>query len=497
MSSLPKSGDKNISTDSSTSDSNNNLLQRMESSFQHFQEMIDEAKSLNEKYLSETRHSKSVDEEKRSSIENIKEKGVVKEGDDTPRSIEFGLDNQTNETSFSEPEEDQGRSSIGDKFHEPVLLNLGIRKEDQRVLNNMPEPSGENFKFTQMSSISEENESRMYDSPMISNQENLSVGVQLFENEMYGEEHRAMSPYYDSSPKALSVIPEETRVSDDDLSEGVLEEEDHDFEKPNMAALSEYQHETPLTSIAQTNDYVTEIDLHDDDEIQDYDEPREFVSSESRKSFSLPNDEIQEKHTSPNYLPYYSPEQPTTTPHNSEELDSDNIQYTPERQSWENLTTGRIMTSAEASKKFGLHVDLPTTEQLPYNDFSTGSSSPSHNDVVLSGLSSLSLSKTDESFTSGLSLQNAFRKSRPEFFKHSQERVLRAKEARYRDSPVKKKQDTNDNRHDPERMNHVTPEGTSSIVVKQSSEKSVEKKSGRLFAHHVRTIEFLTSYFEK
>ena len=485
-SSLPKPGDKNISTDSSTSDSNNNLLlQRMESSFQHFQEMIDEAKSLNEKYLSETRHSKSGDVEKRSSVENLKEKGVGKEGE------EFGLNNQTNKTLLSNPEEDQGSSSIGDKSHEPVVLNLSIHSEDQRLSKSMQEPNGENFKFTQMndfafseerSSISEENESRMYSSPMISNQENHGVRVQLSENGMYGEEHRPMSSYCDNSPKALSVIPEETRVSDDDddLSEGVLEEEDRDFEIPNIAAFSEKQRKAPLTGMAQTNDYVTDIDSHGDDGIQDYEELRDFVGSESRTSFSLPNGEIQAMHTSPNYLRYHSPEQPTTTPHNSEELHkthSDKIQYTPERQSQENLTPGGIITCAEASKKFGLHVDLPTTEKLPYNDYSTGSSSLSQNDVVLSGLSSPLLSKTDESSTSGLSLQDAFRKRRPEFFKHSQERILRAKEARYRDSPVKKKQDIYDNQHDSERMNHGTPEGTLAVALKPSSEKSVEKKS--------------------
>jgi hypothetical protein len=449
----------------------------MESSFQHFQEMIDEAKSLNKQYLSETRHSENVDVEKRSSIENTENKDVAEGGDNIPRSEEFSMNNQANETSHGESEEDQGHSSSTcEVFHEQVS-----HRDDQYLLENLSR--GE-----ERSRISEENESEMFSPSMISNQENLSMGVQQFENRMYEVQHEPMSSYYDSSPKALSVIPEETRVSDDDLSEGMLEEEDfNDFEIPTMASYTEQQTKAPLTRIAQINDYFTDIIRQGDDELQAHEEPGDFISSESRKSFSLPNDDMDEPtHTSPSYLPYRSPEQPTASPHNSEEMHrthSDKMQYTPEMQSWEKLSPGGIMTSAEASKKFGLHVDLPRAEQLPYIDHSTGSSSLSMNDVVLSGLSSLSLSKTDESSTSGLSLQDAFRKSRPEFFRHSEERVLRAREARYRDSPVKKKQENDDDRHDPERTKHGATQGTSSIVSKPSSEKSVGKKlSGRFFA---------------
>ena len=511
ISSLPKSADKNISTGSSASDSNNNLLlQRMENSFQHFQEMIDEAKALNEKYLDETIHPGKVNVEKRSSLENIKKKDDAKEGDldNIARSKEYRITRQTDESSSGVLAESQGISDnisdpmaydTGGKFREPVLLiDQGSHKEDQDLLEDVLGPNEENFKFTQMkdfarsekSTISRENESRTVTSPMISNQEDLNLGVQSPENEMLAVEHEQSPSYYGSSPRALSVIPEETRISDDDLSEGVLEDEDHNFGIPNKDEYNKHQVEELLSCVARTDDYFTDI-RHGDEEFHNYGEMRDFVGSETRQSFSPPgNYTPQPTHTSLNYFPYRSHEQtvtqpPITPPHSSDERRQSHagkIQLSPERQSWGNLAPGGIITSAEASKKFGLHVDLPTTEKRSYNDHS--SSSTSMNDVVLSGMSSLSLSQTDESSTSGLSLQEAFRKSRPQFFKHSQERFLRAKEARYRHSPVTKKQDTADDSQDktPEITKHKTPETTSSIS-KPSSEKVAGKQSsGKVFA---------------
>ena len=452
--------------------------------------MIDEAKALNEKYLDETQHSRKVGVEKRISLENIKKKDDDKEGDldDFARRKEYRLTNQTNETSPGQPAEGQG---IVDDISDPMAYDTGDKfnqrshKEDEDLLKDLPGPNEENMKHfarSEEGAVSRGNESRIFKdtSPMITNQENLNVEVQSPENEMFVVEHEPSSIYYDSSPKALSVIPEETRITDDDLSEGVLEEEDHNIEMPNMAAYNEHQVKAPLSHVAQTDDYFADITRHSDEEFQNYREPRDFVTSESRQSFSPPDDYTQPTHKSPSYFPYRSPQQTLTpsptTPHSSEERrqsHADEIQHTPERQSWGNPVLGGIMTSAEASKKFGLHVDLPTTEKRSYNDPS--SSSLSMNEVMLSGMSSLSLSQTDES-SSGLSLQDAFRKSRPEFFRHSQERVLRAKEARYRHSPVKP-DTTDDDQQDPEIIKHKTPEAISSISSKPSSEKNIEKQS--------------------
>ena len=500
LSSLPKSADKNISNGSSASDSNNNLLlQRMESSFQHFQEMIDEAKALNEKYVEETEYSRKDDLNKKSSLENTEEKDDVENGylDYIPRDKKYQISGQTNEISPGQLTEDQENTSDNipslvahgsdDEFHESPILDQGSYKNDQNLLTDFPESNVENFELmkhfvrNEEKAISKESESRMLNSQMISNQENPHVVVQSPGSEIFAAKYEPSPSHYGSSPRALSVIPEESRVSDDDdLSEGMLESDEYHIEMPSIVANNEYHEEEPKRN------YSTDIVRHGDEEFQKYEESRNFVDLESRQSISPSDHFTQPVHTSRNYFQNLSSPEGILKPSPEDRRQSreDNIPGTYENQPWGNLAPGEIMSSAEASKKFGLHVDLPTTEQRSYHEPS--SSSLSMNDVVFSGLSSLSLSQTDESSTSGLSLQEAFRKRRPEFFKHSQERIVRSKQARHQRSPDKKQQDkdADDDQNktpDPEKNTHKTPETTNPSLSQPTSEETAGKpSSGKL-----------------
>lgn len=498
LSSLPKSTNKNISSGSSASDSNNNLLLRMESSFQHFQEMIDEAKALNEKYVEETKYSRKDDLNKKGSLEITEKKADAEEGYlvYTPMDKEGRqISGQINETSPGQLTEDQGntRDNIPNpvaqdsdgEFHEPPILDQRSNRKYQGLLEEFPESNVENFEFmkhfvvrSEEKAIPKESESRMLTSQMVLNQGNLDVVVQSPGNEMFAAKHEPPPCHYGSSPRALSVIPEESRVSDDDddLSEGMLESDEYHIEMPSIVANNEYHEEEPEL------DYSTGIFRHGDEEFQKYEESRNFVDLGSGQSITPSDHFTQSLHTSRNYFQNFSSPEGILkrSPEDRHQVREDNVQDTYKNQSWGNLAAGEIMSSAEASKKFGLHVDLLTTEQRSYHEPS--SSSLSTNDVVFSGLSSLSLSQTDESSTSGVSLQEAFRKRRPEFFKHSQERIQRSKQARRQPSPDKKLQDkhaVDDQSRTPDTENHThkTPETTNPSPSQPGSEEIAGKPS--------------------
>lgn len=504
LSSLPKSSDKNISSGSSASDSNNNLLlQRMESSFQHFQEMIDEAKVLNEKYVEETKLSRKVDLTKKGSLENT-EKDDTEEGyiDNIPRDNEYQISEKTNKTSSGHLTKGQGNSSDNianpahdsdDEFGGPRILHQGSYQKNQDLLKDFPESNVDNFQSMRHFVHSEENavpnqsESNKLTSPLVSTQENLNIVTQSPGNDIFASKHElSPSHYHGGSPRALSVIPEESRISDDELSEGMLESDDYQIEMPNMVVNDKHHEEKPEL------DYFTDIVRHGDEDFQKYEESRSFVDPGARRSFSPSDHFTQPLHTSPSNFQNLSPAEETfkrspVTPRISQDRrqsSEDNIQAAydnqpwrnvAENQPWRNVAPSEIMSSAEASKKFGLHVDLPETRS--YHEPS--SSSLSMNDVVFSGLSSLSLSQTDESSTSGLSLQEAFRKRRPEFFKHSQERMLRSKQARHQSSPENKQgYDADDNQiKTPEKNAHKPPETTNPSLSQPSSEEIAGKPS--------------------
>lgn len=426
----------------------------MESSFQHFQEMIDEAKALNEKYVEETKYSRKDDLNKKGSLEITEKKADAEEGYlvYTPRDKEGRqISGQINETSPGQLTEDQGNTS--DNIPNPVAQDS----------DGEFHPNGE---------------SRMLTSQMVLNQGNLDVVVQSPGNEMFAAKHEPPPCHYGSSPRALSVIPEESRVSDDDddLSEGMLESDEYHIEMPSIVANNEYHEEEPEL------DYSTGIFRHGDEEFQKYEESRNFVDLGSGESITPSDHFTQSLHTSRNYFQNFSSPEGILkrSPEDRHQVREDNVQDTYKNQSWGNLAAGEIMSSAEASKKFGLHVDLLTTEQRSYHEPS--SSSLSTNDVVFSGLSSLSLSQTDESSTSGVSLQEAFRKRRPEFFKHSQERIQRSKQARRQPSPDKKLQDkhaVDDQSRTPDTENHThkTPETTNPSPSQPDSEEIAGKPS--------------------
>ncbi|XP_028403381.1 centrosomal protein of 295 kDa-like [Dendronephthya gigantea] len=444
-SSLPRSMDKNISTDSSASDSNNNLLQRMESSFQKFQEMIDEAKTLNEKYLYGATHPVNVAVEKRGSLEAILTTDKS-ESDTKPKWDEYRSDEKETGYSF------RSVHAVNDAFDDELASGHGRYKEDDGLLKDIHESQKENLKST---NINELNRTVEFSSPLTSNQENLTdFGVQLSPNIMLGKEHELLQ----SSPRALSVIPEETRVSEDDLSEGVLEEDDKNSERPSSPSI-----------------HLSDFFRRGDEEFAGI---RSLMDSPDMQSFRSQDrgDHSEPSYRSPNYVPRRSY---SLTPDGSGERQqtpkpdpTDLVKHKPDL-STKNVFPVGVITSAEASNKFGSHVNLPLTKRRS-SDEPSNTSVPS-DDVILSGLSSLSLSQTDQS-TSGLSLQDAFRKSRPEFFRHSEERALRVKEARYRLSPVKNKQEIGNDTHDktPEITKHETLEPFAS---KLGAEKIGGKKS--------------------
>ena len=460
-SSLPKSGDKNISSSSSASDSNNNLLlQRMEHSFQHFQEMIDEAKALNEKYLDETKDSRNVGVGKRSfmkdddvndsEVENIpknEEFRPTRPSNDTSPSHSLLVENKGIMDSISEPI----ASDIGDGSPKNITSDQGTSNDNQYISVDTPRDNEDNFEFIGIKDFAYcEGGERLFISSMISNQENLNF--QSPENEIFADQ---ASP----SLRALSVIPEESHVSEDDLSEGILEDEDQNNDMPVYK-----EHQVPLSHVEQANIDLEGI-IHDED--QEY---GDFVASVSQQPFNPLDHFTQQTHTSLSYFPNRSPEQDLfkqrTASHCSEPHEDQ--QHGPENESFKNIVPGSIMTSVEASVKFGLHVDLPTAEKRTYNDTS---SDRSMNDVVFSGLSSLSLSRTDESSSSSPSLQEAFRKSRPQFFKHSQERVMRLKEARHKKLP-RQKEDCGYNQQD---KIPVTVNQKTANISPKSSERDSEK----------------------
>lgn len=481
--------DKNISTESCASDSNNNLLQRMESSFQQFQEMIDEAKALNEKYLHGTTHPVNVVVEKRGSLENLQIEDSS-DSDKKPKRNEYLVSRQTNDSSscLNAKEKEAGDN---DAFDEVSASDKGGHKENKGLLEEIHESNEENFKSTY---TNEETRGKgrtvtsgdkiEFSSPLTSNQENRTdIGIQLSSKEMLDKERVQLQSYYDDSPRPLSVIPEETCVSEDDLSEGVLEEDDRNFERPVMAVYKDDKdfESSPSRHITQTEDYFTEIVRHGDKEsvymksLEDSPDMQLF-SGQNISNYS------ELSYRSPNYIPQRSY---SSTPDGSEEGQqsqklhpnpSDLIKHKPDNRSLENVFPGGMITSAEISRKFGSHVDLPLTMKRS-SDEPSNTSVPS-DDVILSGLSSLSLSQTDQSSTSGLSLQDAFRKSRPEFFRHSEERALRVKEARYRHTPEENNHGTCKDNHDktPEIRKHKTPETSAS---KPGPEKMGGKKSGK------------------
>ena len=514
-SSLPKSPDNNISSGSSASDSNNNLLlQRMESSFQHFQEMIDEAKTLNEKYVEETKLSRKVDLTKKGSLENTEKDSDTEEGyiDNIPRDNEYQISEKKNKTSPGQLTKGQGNTSDSianpahdsdDEFDDPRILHQGSYQKNQDLLKDFPESNVDNFQsmrhfvHSEENAVPNESESRMLTFPLVSTQENLNIVAQSPGNDIFAPKHElSPSHYHSGSPRALSVIPEESRISDDELSEGMLESDDFQIEMPNMVVNDKDPDEKPEL------DYFTDIVRHSGEDFQKYEESRSFVDPGARQSFSPSDHFTQPLHTSRNNFQNLSSAEETfkrspVTPRISQDrrqsseddfqaaYDNQPWRNVADNQPWQNVARSEIMSSGEASKKFGLHVDLPETR----SNHEPSSSSLSMNDVVFSGLSSLSLSQTDESSTSGLSLQEAFRKRRPEFFKHSQERMLRSKQARHQGSPDNKQgNDADDNQiKTPEKNAHKTLETTNPSLSQPSSEEIAGKpSSGKIIFYILR-----------
>ena len=515
LSSLPKSPDKNISSGSSASDSNNNLLlQRMESSFQHFQEMIDEAKTLNEKYVEETKLSRKVNLTKKGSLENTEKDSDTEEGyiDNIPRDNEYQISEKKNKTSPGQLTKGQGNTNDSiatpahdsdDEFDDPRILHQGSYQKNQDLLKDFPESNVDNFQSmrhfvrSEANAVPNESESRMLTFPLVSTQENLNIVTQSPGNDIFAPKHElSPSHYHGGSPRALSVIPEESRISDDELSEGMLESDDYQIEMPNMVVNGKDPEEKPEL------DYFTDIARHSGEDFQKYEESRSFVDPGARQSLSPLDHFTQPLHTSRNNFQNLSSAEETfkrspVTPSISQDrrqsseddiqaaYDNQPWQNVADNQPWQNVARSEIMSSAEASKKFGLHVDLPETR----SNHEPSSSSLSMNDVVFSGLSSLSLSQTDESSTSGLSLQEAFRKRRPEFFKHSQERMLRSKQARYQGSPDNKQgNDADDNQiKTPEKNAHKALETTNPSLSQPSSEEIAGKpSSGKIIFYILR-----------
>lgn len=493
----------------------------MENSFQHFQEMINEVKALNEKHLDEAKRFGKDNEEKKS-LKTIKTEDEAREDvlDSIPGYEPAEVNRQTANTlpfhladkegirdKMTKPMTGYGfveSEKIGDNvFDATTACSIGTRSGEQVVVDQPVDQlatTGANvkdFEFIQMKDlslnelpeVSMENENEVISSPNISNEVNMNLAGQLSErNEIHMVECGQTAHYYESSPRPLSVIAEETRISDDELSEGVLEE---DLEISNVHEDNEHQIRKSLSHAEGTDDdYFTDFDRQCQEELQDLGLLRDVVGSELKQSFSRLGDHSKPKHILMDPSPYCSHESPPQNIEEQHELRAVNVELIRERESDDRQHAGGTLTSVEASKKFGVHVDLPTFgERSSTSDPS--SSAPTMNDVVLSGMSSLSLSQSDDSSRSATSLQEAFRKNRPQFFRHSQDRVLRAKRGRHLHSPFKGKQDAAANMQESETAavnKRVAAEGKSFISVVPNSEKDVLKSPGRLrlFASYVK-----------
>lgn len=461
-SSLPKS-DKSHS--SSASDTNNNLLLRMDSSFQHFQDMIEEAKTLNEKYLNLNKQT-SEERNKGISVENAGEKKYSMDGEladlktsSSHSTYEFPEDN------LSALMEKTGIDSMPAVDNADQMKTAKERREEtQRLSSITDDPDSFYVSGHAVSSSAgdfdpynaQHNDSDIvvispHMRPLVSGEgENLTLGLDLpylmesdpKENEPLSFE---MNPH--ASTRALSIIPEESVISDDQLSEGVLEDDDHDT---NVLSTSDSRHDFPevsgtmadVDSVMESEQFTQNVsggerNFYIYSKLVNLVEDGAYNSSQFRALAANEDDKYSFQETS-NNLPAPSLIRIKQT---REESLSPKVDWSPfESLRFQNTSLNESVAISKPSDV----LKLQTARAASSVDSSDSSRQACEADV--SGLSRLSISQEDSpTEAGGLSLQEAFKRNQQRFIENSKRRARAAKESRFQNprpaafgKPIKK-----------------------------------------------------------
>lgn len=443
------------SNGSSGSDSNNNILSRIETSFPHFQMMINEAKSFHENYRRDCSTNDTADDD-----------NTLKESEQISLSVNNGNSSKT---------------GISETFQHKSFVDIENLHYDSKADEERREVSQGEASVALLAN----QEMKSNESPLEEPQFPLNKDIQ---NEHDDSE---------MSRKSLSVIHEETFVSDVNLSHRSLEKEDFNEERLNSRVTTysvepeDDSHECSVEPGGDNHEYILEPgnDSHeysvepgddnheqlnnsqttDDCKITTALDSGSFQNenessvtsqmhfdtmSEDRRLISDKKSEIchslesglmenmaSTKETSLFSVDFEDPQQ--LLQRSSENFDDQeeslllfhglegknelNKNTANKDRLVVNIPTGKTMTSSKASKR--VHVDLPSNDHRDRSDHEFSKSVI--DEAVLSEISSLSLFHSDDSSNSSLSLQSAFRKSRPKFIENSCRRALKAKEARY------------------------------------------------------------------
>lgn len=513
LSSLAKS-DKTLS--SSDSDANNNLLVRMNSSFQHFEDMIEEAKMLSEKYL---RISKQAEEDpKKRSFKSVAGKEDSAEGElaDLTKIVSDSFHQHQQQVLSDIRREARGnkdnfsRRLIEDDERTPIEVNTAKRRSEDfyKLLETIDDPYRSTLcdsapdcilrvgNDVDVDNIQDENVEDVFSSPehrpfTTRNDGNLVLTTETHFMDCREENVRS----YETS-RTLSVIPEETLTNDDDLSEGIIEDDEDNPDKLNSPEHRQQDFYKPLEMVnnddATGNGHPTPDVLHSQKDNDVYDFPDEG----SEDAFNFPEHgtltsqdkdnplqgsayEKTESYVSENFpdngpvisipchLESHQTEEWCQSPEANPDLSENRSPF--ESYSLENDPLSKLMDTSESFAKLRLQTVPSTHDDKSFLEISE-SSGPA-GDVVFPG-HSLSPADVSPRGNIGMSLQEAFQKNRPRFVENSKQRVRAAKEARFRQPRHRKFQ--NSTQRSRENRSRLDTENNEGRISQASSVKELK-----------------------
>ena len=460
-SSVPKS-DKSHS--SSASDTNNNLLLRMESSFQHFQDMIEEAKTLNEKYLNPNKQtSEGLNEG--ISVGNLGETKYAMDGELAD------LKTSSSDSTYMFPEDNL--SALTEKTGIDNARQLKTAKErlqEIQRLSSITDNPDSSYVSGPVSSSSRDFDpynaqhndfdivvSSSHFRPLVSRKgESLTLEPDLpylIESDSKENEPLYFGMNPDASTRALSIIPEESVIiSDDQLSEGVLEDDDHDTNVFNTSDSRRDFPKVPGTMVgvnsAMESEQFTQNVSGGERNIDIYStvnlvEDGVYNSSQFKALTAHEDDKDSFQETLNNRPP------PSLTKIKRTEEESPSPKVDRDVSvNWSPFESPRFQnTSLNESVAFSKPSDVPKLQTArSTSPVNSSDSSRRACETDVSGLSRFSISQEDSpTEASGLSLQEAFKRNQARFIENSKRRVHAAKESRFQnpkpaafEKPVKK-----------------------------------------------------------